>query len=114
MKRRYGRAHALVRKKYVPLVEKGGVMCARCGEPIFSHEGWDLDNDDSDPLQRRYLGPSHARCNRATVTHLKAKAEPKVEPARWSRHWYVGSGFDARCPACRERGEACDAARRAR
>lgn len=28
---------------------------------------------------------------------------------RWSRHW-SGGGFDPRCPDCRERDSACDAA----
>jgi hypothetical protein len=71
MKRRYGRAHRLVRKKYAPMVKAGNAVCARCGQPIAPNALWDLDHDDSDPTQRRYLGPSHRRCNRAVVTHLK-------------------------------------------
>ena len=47
------------------LVKLGGVICRRCGEEILPHEPWDLDHDpDGGP--RAYLGPSHARCNRAT------------------------------------------------
>jgi len=83
MKRRYGRAHRLVRKKYASIVEAGNAVCARCGDPIAPYEKWDLDHDDDDPLQRRYLGPSHRRCNRAVVTRLKAA----LTPERHSREW---------------------------
>jgi hypothetical protein len=58
---KYGRAHRLVRAKYAPIVRA------------------------DDPLQRRYLGPSHRRCNRAVVTHLKAALIPEVQ--RHSREW---------------------------
>jgi len=85
MKRRYGRAHRLVRKKYAPIVAAGKATCARCQEPILPGELWDLDHDDDDPLQRRYLGPSHRSCNRAVVTHLKAALVPEVQ--RHSRKW---------------------------
>ena len=79
VKRRYGRAHRLVRAQYAPIVRAGNPTCARCGEPILPYENWDLDHDDDDPLQRRYLGPSHRRCNRAVVTHLKAALIPEVQ-----------------------------------
>ena len=85
MKRRYGRAHRLVRKKYAAIVAGGNAVCARCGEPIGPGEKWDLDHDDEDPLQRRYLGPSHRRCNRAVVTHLKEALAPAAQ--RHSREW---------------------------
>ncbi len=85
MKRRYDRAHRRVRKKYAPSVRRANAVCARCGEPILPGEPWDLDHDDEDPLQRRYLGPSHRRCNRAVVTHRKAALVP--EPTRHSREW---------------------------
>jgi hypothetical protein len=85
MKRRYGRAHRLVRKKYASIVAAGEANCARCGKPILPGANWDLDHDDEDPLQRRYLGPSHRRCNRAVVTHLKEALAP--EPTRHSREW---------------------------
>ena len=35
MKRRYGRAHRLVRKKYASIVAAGNATCARCDEPIL-------------------------------------------------------------------------------
>jgi hypothetical protein len=85
MKRKYDRAHRRMRKKYEPIVAAGKATCARCGEPIHPGEPWDLDHDDDDPLQRRYLGPSHRRCNRAVVTHLKDALVP--EPRRHSREW---------------------------
>jgi hypothetical protein len=74
-----------VRRKYVPIVAAGKAVCARCDQPILPGEPWDLDHDDEDPLQRRYLGPSHRRCNRAVVTHLKEALTS--EPTRHSREW---------------------------
>jgi hypothetical protein len=82
---RYGEAHRKVRRRWAPKVRAGKVICARCGELILPGEKWDLDHDDDDPLQRRYLGPSHRRCNRAVVTHLKQALIP--EPTRHSREW---------------------------
>jgi hypothetical protein len=85
MKRKYDRRHRRVRKKWAFTVLAGNAVCARCGKPIAPNELWDLDHDDDDPLQRRYLGPSHRRCNRAVVTHLKAALVPEVQ--RHSRKW---------------------------
>ena len=82
---RYGEAHRKIRKRWAPKVRAGKVVCARCGELIQRNELWDLDHDDTDPAQRRYLGPSHRRCNRAVVTHLKEALIP--EPTRHSREW---------------------------
>jgi hypothetical protein len=75
----------LVRKKYVSIVARGNAVCARCGKPIAPGDLWDLDHDDEDPLQRRYIGPSHRSCNRATMSHLTAKLEASTEPH--SREW---------------------------
>jgi hypothetical protein len=36
--------------------------------------------------------------------------DPGNSADRWSRHWY--GGFNPRCPDCRERGAACEAAGR--
>lgn len=78
---RYGHAHQKLRKRWAPKVRTGTVVCARCGELIAPAEKWDLDHDNANP--RRYLGPSHRRCNRAVVTHLKEALIP--EPTRHSR-----------------------------
>jgi hypothetical protein len=60
--RGYGRAHRQLRARY----QRDGVVglpCPRCGKAIRPGEPWDLDHDDRD--RSKYLGPSHARCNRA-------------------------------------------------
>lgn len=61
--RGYGTAHQRQRAKWKRLVDQGGVNCARCGKPIAPGSEWDLDHDDRD--RSRYLGPSHAGCNRS-------------------------------------------------
>jgi hypothetical protein len=45
------------------LVATGQAVCARCGYFIHPGDAWDLDHKDS---RDGDLGPSHARCNRAT------------------------------------------------
>lgn len=61
--RGYGHMHQQRRKQWALRVASGTVVCARCGELIEPGEPWDLDH----AVDRRvYLGPSHARCNRAT------------------------------------------------
>ena len=74
MKRRYDRRHKRIRAKWAPIVASGQATCARCGKWIQPGTPWDLDHSDDDPLQREYLGASHARCNRQSVTHLRARA----------------------------------------
>jgi hypothetical protein len=80
---RYGEAHRKVRRRWAPKVRAGKVVCARCGDPILPGEKWDLDHDDEDLLQRRYLGPSHRSCNRATISILKAKLEAPIHSRSW-------------------------------
>ena len=62
--RGYGADHRRDRRSWAPAVAAGTVRCARCGELIVPGEAWDLDHTDD---RGGYLGPSHARCNRATA-----------------------------------------------
>jgi hypothetical protein len=70
----YGWTHQKLRAAWRSRVAAGGVMCARCGQPIFPGEPWDLGHDDHD--RRRYQGPEHRRCNRAT-------ARKRIKSRRW-------------------------------
>lgn len=75
--RGYGNPHQKLRKALERKVASGGIRCWRCGELIRPGEAWDLGHDDDD--RRRYRGPEHARCNRATASRRRR---------RWqSREW---------------------------
>jgi hypothetical protein len=77
--RGYGPGHKRLRRRLVPIVEAGGVCCARCGEVIEPGEKWDLGHDDFD--RSVYSGPEHQRCNRGDGgAHKQARA-------RASRAW---------------------------
>jgi hypothetical protein len=84
---RYGGSHRRVRRRWAPKVRAGKVTCSRCGERIEPWQRWDLDHaDDGDP--RSYLGPAHARCNRASVTHLKQRlTAAEAASTTSSREW---------------------------
>lgn len=71
-KRGYGRAHQELRKTWALKVDAGGVLCARCGDPIEPGSDWDLGHVDGD--RSRYSGPEHSSCNRATSTHRAGRA----------------------------------------
>jgi len=62
--RGYGRRHQLLRARWAPIVATGTVDCARCHQRIPPGAPWDLGHDDTD--RRRYTGPEHPACNRAT------------------------------------------------
>jgi hypothetical protein len=64
--RGYGAKHKAYRRRWAAEVAAGEVCCARCGHFIVPGEPWDLDHT---PDRTGYLGPSHARCNRATAKH---------------------------------------------
>src|SRR5215467_11086881 len=92
----YGRRHAEIRERFVPLVAAGGVKCARCGQLIAPGEPWDLGHDDFD--KNRYQGPEHRACNRATAGRRWMVA-PTREPERdgiakndpcWNVPWLKG------------------------
>ena len=55
-------AHRTRRAAIAPLVAAGKAICASCGKRILPGESWDLGHTDD---RRGYLGPEHARCNRA-------------------------------------------------
>ncbi len=110
---RYGWPHRRERARWKGAVESGGEISRRCRQPIAAWEPWDLDHDDSGQ-DRRYLGPSHRACNRATAKSATARSSdaemalldgwgPGWTPipddgnsvTRWSRHWAGGS--NTRC-----------------
>ena len=68
-----GVGHRQRRRVLAPIVAKGLVDCARCGEPIEPGEPWDLGHDDFD--RSRYLGPEHRRCNRAAPNQLRVSRD---------------------------------------
>jgi hypothetical protein len=74
--RGYGYAHRKARKEWKVLVEAGGVSCARCSQPIEPGTPWDLDHTED---RTGYLGASHSRCNRATLTHAKEQVTGSYE-----------------------------------
>jgi hypothetical protein len=79
-----------------PLVLAGGVLCARCGQPILPGQHWDLGHVDGD--KSRYAGPEHRTCNRGTSGRrvlLVAEPEPdrlglSADDARWQVAWLKG------------------------
>jgi ATPase family associated with various cellular activities (AAA) len=74
--RGYGHAHQKLRRKWAKVVAKGTVVCPRCGRVIEPGQSWDLGHADGD--RRRYVGPEHQACNRATAGRGKL---------RQSRRW---------------------------
>jgi hypothetical protein len=81
---RYGWPHERRRASWAPRVAAGTVTCSRCGRLIGPNEPWDLDH--SDDGSGDYLGPSHARCNRATSTHRR-----RARLRRTERLWTTSS-----------------------
>ena len=78
--RGYDADHDAERARWAPLVDSGAVTCARCGQPIAPGESWDHADDRSG-----YLGPSHARCNRAAArSNGAAQTTNSQQPrSRW-------------------------------
>lgn len=63
--------HQAIRAMWLPYVANGKVDCWRCGNKIAPTEPWDLGHDDHD--RRRYRGPEHWACNRATSGRRKQR-----------------------------------------
>ena len=81
----YGREHQALREQWRPLVEAGGVSCARCGKRIRRGTPWDLGHSDD---WSRYTGPEHERCNSAAAGRKRmrlAKLARNRQPS--SRSW---------------------------
>jgi hypothetical protein len=78
--RGYGGEHQRLRKEWRDRVDASAVLCARCKRLILPGQPWDLDHTDD---RAGYLGPSHARCNRAAAGRRK-----RIKQAfRISREW---------------------------
>lgn len=71
-KPQYGYQHQKERARWKPIVEAGGVNCARCGNPIIPGTKWHLDHNDNG---EGYRGASHATCNVATSKIHKERAD---------------------------------------
>lgn len=87
--RGYGSQHQQQRAKWTPIVEAGGVMCARrgpkcIGKPIQPDQEWDMGHDDHD--RTKWTGPECVPCNRGAGGRNGAA----VTNSRWSmtvREW---------------------------
>ena len=90
--RGYGNEHQRLRRRWASQVAAGTVSCARCGHLIEAGEPWDLGHDDTN--RRRYTGPEHRHCNRATHNRN----------GRDSRSWAV---LEERVPSGRVRCGLC-------
>src|SRR6266540_1202205 len=80
-RQRYSTAHQKLRAQIAVEVEAGRAVCARCSRPIdpLTPE-WDLDHVDGG---NGYLGASHARCNRSTMTRRGGD-----DIRMWTRRWF--------------------------
>lgn len=85
--RGYGWRHQKLRESWSRVVAMGGVLCARCGEPIEPGSAWDLGHIDGSN-KTLYQGPEHRRCNRGARPGKPGKSR-RGEPMwrRYSREW---------------------------
>lgn len=84
-KRVYGPEHRALRAEWSPIVEAGGVSCARCGKRIKPGTPWDLGHTDD---WTAYTGPEHESCNSEAAGRKRWRLEKqkhRTEPA--SRSW---------------------------
>jgi hypothetical protein len=80
--RGYGARHQAERKRLAPIVARGGVNCARCGDAIVPPEPWDLGHNDE---RTEWTGPEHRDCNRADGARKRNAGHRYVEPRPWIR-----------------------------
>lgn len=84
-KRVYGPDHRKLRADWEPIVEAGGVACARCRRPIKPGSKWELGHNDD---WTRYTGPEHRRCNRSAAGRKRMRLEKaKYHASPASRSW---------------------------
>ena len=80
-------------------VARGGVLCARCGEPIVPGTPVDLDHADDGS---GYLGATHRRCNRGAVSSTRrsgaAAAADQLAPLVTGRRWEYARVDELRWP----------------
>lgn len=87
--RGYDGRHKAERERWVPIVQAGGVMCARqgpncIGKPLAPDQDFDLGHDDQD--RTKYNGPECIPCNRGAGGRNGAA----VTNSRWTmtvRDW---------------------------
>lgn len=81
--RGYDQEHRRLREQLRPEVEAGLHRCARCREPIFPGEAWDLDHAEN---RQGYIGPSHRSCNRSAGAQKRNGTGHDTSPPP-SRRW---------------------------
>jgi len=61
--RGYGTQHQQLRATWEPTVKAGNAVCPKCHQPIKPTDTWDMGHNAD---RTGYIGPEHAKCNRAT------------------------------------------------
>lgn len=79
--RGYGHRHRQLRRKWQTRIDRGGVTCWRCGEPIPPNdpEAWDLGHNDHD--RSIYEGPECRACNRRAGAKAANRKRWHTQPA---------------------------------
>jgi hypothetical protein len=82
---KYGVRHRQLRARWNRRVQRGEVLCAKCGLLIEPGTTWDLGHVPSGgPAD--YRGPEHSKCNRATQ-FKKPESQRIAGDLRTSREW---------------------------
>jgi hypothetical protein len=80
----YDVCHRRTRARLDPVVSAGGSVCCLCGKGIDAGTPWDLAHSDD---RTRWLGPSHAACNRGDAGRKTARLRWEQGVRRTSRAW---------------------------